>query len=72
MRDKIIPILNICIMLFVLLYAAYIYSITASINLVTVVLLVAGLAPVLHMSWNYIKIKFDHYEERHNRRYVKR
>lgn len=69
MRDKIIPILNVCVALFVLLYSTYIYKITGNISLVTVVLLIAGLAPVLHMTWNYIKIKFEHHENLHHHYY---
>ena len=42
MMNKIISILNVCIALFVILYAAHVYTITADISLVTVVLLVAG------------------------------
>ena len=61
MMNKIISILNVCIALFVILYAAHVYTITADISLVTVVLLAAGLAPVLHMSWNYIRIKGEEY-----------
>lgn len=71
MRDKIIPILNVCVALFVLLYAGYVYKITSSISLVTIVLLIAGLAPVLHMSWNYVRIKFDEYRKEHSHHYIK-
>ena len=71
MMNKIISIINVCIALFVILYAAHIYAVTASISLVTVVLLIAGLAPVLHMSWNYIRIKIEEYRGRHYHRYMK-
>ena len=71
MMNKIISILNVCIALFVILYAAHVYTITADISLVTVVLLVAGLAPVLHMSWNYIRIKGEEYRKTHSHRYMK-
>ena len=71
MMNKIISIINVCIALFVILYAAHIYTITASISLVTVVLLIAGLAPVLHMSWNYIRIKIEEYRKGHSHHYIK-
>lgn len=71
MRDKIIPILNVCTALFVILYAAYIFNLTRSISLVTIVFLIAGLTPVLHMAWNYLKIKAEAYEKRHFHRYMK-
>ena len=48
MMNKLIQILNVCIAFFVILYAAHIYTITADISLVTVVLLIAGLAPHSH------------------------
>ena len=51
MRDKIIPIFNVSIALFVIMYTGYIYQMTQSISLVTIVILLAGLAPVLHMAW---------------------
>lgn len=66
MSEKIIRILNVCIAVFVLMYAAYVYAITSSITLVTVILLIAGLAPVLHMSWNYLKIKLEEFEKKHH------
>lgn len=71
MMNKTISIINVCIALFVILYAAHIYTITASISLVTVVLLIAGLAPVLHMSWNYIRIKIEEYRKGHSHHYMK-
>lgn len=71
MMNKIISIINVCIALFVILYAAHIYTITASISLVTVVLLIVGLAPVLHMSWNYIRIKIEEYRKGHSHHYMK-
>ena len=71
MMNKIISIINVCIALFVILYAAHIYAVTASISLVTVVLLIAGLAPVLHTAWNYIRIKIEEYREEHSHRYMK-
>lgn len=72
MRDKIVAILNVCTALFVILYAAYIYRVTSSISLVTAVILIAGLAPVLHMAWNYIRIKTDELEDRYYRNYLKK
>ena len=71
MMNKLIQILNVCIALFVIFYAAHIYAITADISLVTVVLLIAGLAPVLHTAWNYIRIKIEEYREEHSHRYMK-
>lgn len=72
MKDTVIRILNVCTALFVLLYAAYIYSTTASLTLAAVVILIAGLAPALHMAWNYFVIKTEHFEERYFRNYLKR
>lgn len=66
MSEKLIQILNVCVAVFVLMYAAYVYTVTSSITLVTVVLLIAGLAPVLHMAWNYLKIKFNEYGKNHH------
>lgn len=66
MSEKIIRILNLCVAVFVLLYAGYVYAVTSSITLVTAVLLIAGLTPVLRMSWNYLKIKLEHYEKGHH------
>ena len=71
MMNKLIQILNVCIALFVILYAAHIYAITADISLVTVVLLIAGLAPVLHTAWNYIQIKIEEYRKTHSQHYMK-
>lgn len=71
MTNKLISIINVCIAFFVVLYAAHIYTITADISLVTVVLLIAGLAPVLHMAWNYIRIKFEEYRSGHSHRWMK-
>ncbi|HIZ66859.1 MAG TPA: intracellular septation protein [Candidatus Blautia pullicola] len=74
MRNKIIPFVNFCLAFFVILYAAHVYTVTQSITLVTVVLLIAGLAPVLHTSWNYIRIKYREYRQEHshhNHNYMK-
>ena len=59
MREKIISILKVSISLFVIMYTVYIYRMTRSISLVTLVILLAGLAPVLHMAWTYLKIKIE-------------
>ena len=48
MKDKFIPILSVCTALFAILYAGYVYQVTQSISLVTIVLLIAGLAPVFN------------------------
>ena len=69
MRDKIIPIFNVSI---ALMYTGYIYQMTQSISLVTIVILLAGLAPVLHMAWTYLKIKFDEYQDIRYIHYMKR
>lgn len=69
MRDKLIPILNLCVSFFLILYAAFIYKTTYDITLVTIVLLAACLVPVLHVVWNYVKIKFEEYEEQHSHHY---
>ena len=74
MRNKIIPFVNFCLAFFFILYAAHVYTVTQSITLVTVVLLIAGLAPVLHTSWNYIRIKYREYRQEHshhNHNYMK-
>lgn len=65
MKDKFIPILSVCTALFTILYAGYVYQITQDISLVTIFLLIAGLAPVIHTAWNYVKIKLEEYERRH-------
>lgn len=72
MREKLIPILKVCISLFVIMYTGFIYQMTQSISLVTLVILLAGLAPVLHMAWTYLKIKIDDYEDVRYIRYMKR
>lgn len=72
MREKIISILKVSISLFVIMYTVYIYRMTQSISLVTLVILLAGLAPVLHMAWTYLKIKIDDYEDVRYIRYMKR
>lgn len=72
MRKKIISILKVSISLFVIMYTFYIYRMTRSISLVTLVILLAGLAPVLHMAWTYLKIKIDDYEDVRYIRYLKR
>nr|WP_297873042.1 intracellular septation protein [uncultured Blautia sp.] len=72
MREKIISILKVSISLFVIMYTFYIYRMTRSISLVTLVILLAGLAPVLHMAWTYLKIKIDDYEDVRYIRYLKR
>nr|WP_296008260.1 intracellular septation protein [uncultured Blautia sp.] len=72
MREKIISILKVSISLFVIMYTVYIYRMTRSISLVTLVILLAGLAPVLHMAWTYLKIKIDDYEDVRYIRYMKR
>lgn len=72
MREKIISILKVSISLFVIMYTFYIYRMTRSISLVTLVILLAGLAPVLHMAWTYLKIKIDDYEDVRYIRYMKR
>lgn len=72
MREKIISILKVSISLFVIMYTVYIYRMTRSISLVTLVILLAGLAPVLHMAWTYLKIKIDDYEDVRYIRYLKR
>lgn len=72
MREKLIPILKVSISLFVIMYTVYIYRMTRSISLVTLVILLAGLAPVLHMAWTYLKIKIDDYEDVRYIRYMKR
>ena len=69
MRDKLIPILNLCVSFFLILYAAFIYKTTYDITLVTIVLLATCLVPVLHVVWNYVKIKFEEYEEQHSHHY---
>lgn len=66
MRNKLIPIVNFCLAFFVIMYAAHVYTVTRSITLVTIVLLIAGLAPVLHTSWNYIRIKYREYRREHS------
>lgn len=71
MTDKIISILNVCIACFVLLYAGYVYAVTSDISLVTIVLLIAGLAPVLRMSWNYVRIKIKERREERGHRYMR-
>lgn len=71
MMNKLIPILNVCIAFFVILYAAHIYKITSDISLVSVVLLIAGLAPVLHTAWYYIRIKIKEYRKGRFHRYMK-
>ena len=43
----------------------YVYQVTQDISLVTVVLLIAGLAPAIHTAWNYVKIKMEEYENTH-------
>lgn len=72
MRKKLIPILKVSISLFVIMYTGFIYQMTQSISLVTLVILLAGLAPVLHMAWTYLKIKIDDYEDVRYIRYMKR
>lgn len=72
MREKLIPILKVSISLFVIMYTGFIYQMTQSISLVTLVILLAGLAPVLHMAWTYLKIKIDDYEHVWYIRYMKR
>lgn len=72
MREEIISILKVSISLFVIMYTFYIYRMTRSISLVTLVILLAGLAPVLHMAWTYLKIKIDDYEDVRYIRYLKR
>lgn len=72
MREKLIPILKVSISLFVIMYTVYIYRMTRSISLVTLVILLAGLAPVLHMAWTYLKIKIDDYEDVRYIRYMKK
>lgn len=72
MREKNISILKVSISLFVIMYTVYIYRMTRSISLVTLVILLAGLAPVLHMAWTYLKIKIDDYEDVRYIRYLKR
>lgn len=72
MREKLIPILKVSISLFVIMYTGFIYQMTQSISLVTLVILLAGLAPVLHMAWTYLKIKIDDYEDVRYTRYMKR
>lgn len=69
MKDKLIPILHLCVAFFVVLYAGFVYKSTYNISLVTLILLIACLAPALHLAWNYIRIKFDEYEEQHSRHY---
>lgn len=71
MKDKLIPILNLCVAFFVILYACFVYKSTYDISLVTIVLLVACLAPVLHLAWNYIRIRFGEYEEQHSHHYYR-
>ena len=56
----------------VIMYTGYIYQMTQSISLVTIVILLAGLAPVLHMAWTYLKIKFDEYQDIRYIHYMKR
>lgn len=65
MKDKFIPILSVCTALFAILYAGYVYQVTQSISLVTIVLLIAGLAPAIHTAWNYMRIKLEEYEVTH-------
>lgn len=72
MREKLIPILKVSISLFVIMYTGFIYQMTQSISLVTLVILLAGLAPVLHMAWTYLKIKIDDYEDVRYIRYMKK
>lgn len=72
MREKLIPILKVSISLFVIMYTGFIYQMTQSISMVTLVILLAGLAPVLHMAWTYLKIKIDDYEDVRYIRYMKR
>lgn len=72
MREKLIPILKVSISLFVIMYTGFIYQMTQSISLVTLVILLAGFAPVLHMAWTYLKIKIDDYEDVRYIRYMKR
>lgn len=72
MREKLISILKVSISLFVIMYTGFIYQMTQSISLVTLVILLAGLAPVLHMAWTYLKIKIDDYEDVRYIRYMKR
>ena len=72
MREKLIPILKVSISLFVIMYTGFIYQMTQSISLVTLGILLAGLAPVLHMAWTYLKIKIDDYEDVRYIRYMKR
>lgn len=72
MRDKIIPIFNVSIALFVIMYTGYIYQMTQSISFVTIVILLAGLTPVLHMAWTYLKIKFDEFQDIRYIHYMKR
>lgn len=72
MREKLIPILKVSISLFVIMYTGFIYQMTQSISLVTLVILLAGLAPVLRMAWTYLKIKIDDYEDVRYIRYMKR
>lgn len=72
MREKLIPILKVSISLFVIMYTGFIYQMTQSISLVTLVILLAGLAPVLHITWTYLKIKIDDYEDVRYIRYMKR
>ena len=72
MREKLIPILKVSISLFVIMYTGFIYQMTQSISLVTLVILLAGLAPVLRMAWTYLKIKFDEYQDIRYIHYMKR
>ena len=72
MREKVISILKVSISLFVIMYTVYIYRMTQSISLVTLFILLAGLSPVLHMAWTYLKIKIDDYEDVRYIRYMKR
>ena len=72
MREKLIPILKVSIAFFVVLYTIFIYQVTQSISLVTLFILLAGLAPVLHMAWTYLQIKFDEYQDVRYMHYMKR
>ena len=72
MREKLIPILKVSIAFFVVLYTILIYQVTQSISLVTLFILLAGLAPVLHMAWTYLQIKFDEYQDVRYMHYMKR
>ena len=71
MKDEINSYFKSLCSIFCSAYAGFVYKSTYDISLVTIVLLVACLAPVLHLAWNYIRIRFGEYEEQHFHHYYR-